>query len=569
MQPRWYQVEAVDAFFHFVAEAHKAGMERIAPLILLPTGTGKSPVLAITIKRLLTKWPRVRVLKLTHVKELVEQNADKLRKVWPNAPLGIISAGLKRCELGRPITYAGIASVYKMIDQLGHIDVLFVDEAHWVSTKEKTMYAKVILALWKRNPKMVLCGLTATGWRTKGGRLEQNENAFFTGVAYDGTTFEHWERYIADRHLVPLIARPTDVELKYENVQVSNTGDFNLKQLQEAVDDLETTRQAVNETIAKAAGRKSGLVYGVGIEHVMHIYQFFRERGERVTFVHSKISDDERDQRIAAFKRGEYRWLVNNGILTTGFDHPPLDVIAVMRPTKSSALHGQILGRGTRPWDGVDENDVPDEFFPGYKNDCLVLDFARNTRRLGTIDDLKVPGEDGAKKRAPKAGMAVCRLCPDCETYCPARANTCHKCGYEFPPPVVNIEGTAGEDAPMKAGRGLRREKEHEPNQTAYFDVDQVVYGRVAGRGGKPDYLGVTYHCGLRRFRENVFLEHPGDAMARAHRWWRERSDDPFVPATVAEAVERMGELRTPSRIYVWLNRKPNPEVLNHVFQDA
>jgi DNA repair protein RadD len=107
MQLRDYQQEAVYSVFrYFDAEKGNAGN----PLILLPTGTGKSLVIAGFLDLLYKWYPNQRVMMLTHVKELIAQNYDKLMKVWPEAPAGIYSAGLKRKEvLYHSITSASVA----------------------------------------------------------------------------------------------------------------------------------------------------------------------------------------------------------------------------------------------------------------------------------------------------------------------------------------------------------------------------------------------------------------------------------------------------------------------------
>jgi DNA repair protein RadD len=83
------------------------------PCIELPTGSGKSHIVAALCKEAIQTWPETRILMLTHVKELIEQNAEKMRDHWPNAPLGIYSAGMRRRDIGEPITFAGIQSVRK------------------------------------------------------------------------------------------------------------------------------------------------------------------------------------------------------------------------------------------------------------------------------------------------------------------------------------------------------------------------------------------------------------------------------------------------------------------------
>jgi DNA repair protein RadD len=100
------------------------------PCLVLPTGSGKSHIIAALCKRVLQEWPDSQILMLTHVKELIEQNVEKLRQHWPDVPVGIYSASIGKKQLGEPITFAGIQSVRKKAALLGHVDLVLVDECH-------------------------------------------------------------------------------------------------------------------------------------------------------------------------------------------------------------------------------------------------------------------------------------------------------------------------------------------------------------------------------------------------------------------------------------------------------
>lgn len=105
---RDYQQRAIDDLYKWFEEGNQGN-----PCLVLPTGSGKSHIVAALCKDALQNWPETQVLMLTHVKELIEQNAEKMRQHWPNAPMGIYSASMKSKELGQPITFAGIQSIHK------------------------------------------------------------------------------------------------------------------------------------------------------------------------------------------------------------------------------------------------------------------------------------------------------------------------------------------------------------------------------------------------------------------------------------------------------------------------
>jgi superfamily II DNA/RNA helicase len=219
---------------------------------------------------------------------------------------------------------------------------------------------------------------------------------------------------------------------------------------------------------------------------------------------------------------------------TTGFDFPGIDLIGMLRPTKSAVLWIQALGRGTRP--------SPD------KKNCLVLDFAGNTRRLGPINDPILPGKKGAKV----GGQAPYRVCPTCLSYCHASARICPDCGQEFPR-EAKLATTAYTDEVIAQSAP----------QIAPFKVDKVIYS-VHEKTGKPPSLQVSYYCGLRLFREWVCVEHDGYAGRKALEWWRARSNEK-MPDTVKEAAEAAEHLPVPKTIDVWVNTK-YPTVTNYAF---
>lgn len=130
---RDYQQRAIDMLYAWFEDGNAGN-----PCLVLPTGAGKSHIIAALVKDALQNWPETRVLMLTHQKELIEQNAEKLLQHWPNAPMGIYSASLGRRCLGEPITYAGIQSIARKVGDMGHVDIVIVDECFVAGTKIST-----------------------------------------------------------------------------------------------------------------------------------------------------------------------------------------------------------------------------------------------------------------------------------------------------------------------------------------------------------------------------------------------------------------------------------------------
>lgn len=148
------------------------------PCLVFPTGSGKSHIIAALCIQTLNHHAENRILMLTHVKELIEQNAEKLRSHLANAPLGIYSAGIGKKELGHPITFASIQSARKKAKELGHISLVIIDEAHLVSHKDEGGYRSLLNELEAINPNIRVIGLTATPYRLGHGLITDKPAIF-------------------------------------------------------------------------------------------------------------------------------------------------------------------------------------------------------------------------------------------------------------------------------------------------------------------------------------------------------------------------------------------------------
>lgn len=549
MKIRDYQEAAVDSIFHYFESGGQGN-----PLVAMPTGTGKSIVIGEFLQRVFKAYPGQRIIKLTHVKELIAQNYDKLRRIWPRAPAGIYSSGLKKWESQYPITFAGIASVVRSPELFGHIDLAIIDEAHLVSPKEGTMYQAFLGKLRQKNPLLKVIGLTATHYRLGQGLLTE-QDGLFTDIVFDMTGLEPFNWLITEGYLAPLIPRRTDSELDVSGVR-THAGEFVQKELQEAVDKADITYATLLETIQLGHDRKHWLIFAAGVNHAIHVRDMLNGLNIPTTCVHSRMADKERDRSIADYKAGKYRAMVNNGILTTGFDFPEMDLIVMLRPTQSPGLWVQMLGRGTRPVyaPGFDLDTREGRMaaqMAGPKRNCLVLDFAGNTRRLGPINDPIVPKRKGSRG----GGHAPIKTCEHCGCYNHTSARFCINCGAEFHYEVKITTGASTDELIAKA-----------MPHVSHFDVDRITYQRHR-KIGRPDSLRVTYYSGLRRFDEWICFEHEGYARRKAHDWWKERCQDGRpIPLTVSEVLTRAEGLRIPSTIRVWANKQP-PEILGYDYK--
>ncbi|EPW6423514.1 TPA: DEAD/DEAH box helicase [Vibrio parahaemolyticus] len=358
---RPYQADSVKAVIHYFRK------HSTPAVIVLPTGAGKSLVIAE-----LARLAKGRVLVLAHVKELVEQNHAKYEGYGLKG--AIFSAGLGRKETDQQVVFASVQSVVRNLDSFkNQFSLLVIDECHRVPDDKNSSYQKVITHLRELNPGIKVLGLTATpyrlgmGWiyqyHTRG-QVRTEESRFFRDCI-----FELPIRYLLDENfLTP--ARMMDAPvLSYDFSQLkpANTGRYKEVEMDMVIDKAKrATPQIVEQIIQYARERKGVMIFAATVRHAQEIHGLLPE-GETAIVI-GDTPTPERDAIIQAFKNREIKYLVNVSVLTTGFDAPHVDLIAILRPTESVSLYQQIVGRGLRLSEG--------------KNECLVLDYAGNSYDL-------------------------------------------------------------------------------------------------------------------------------------------------------------------------------------------
>ena len=426
---REYQQRTIDQLYAWF-EAGSTGN----PCLVLPTGSGKSHIIAALCKDALQSWPETRILMLTHVKELIAQNAEKMRQHWPNCPLGIYSAGLGRKDLGEPITFAGIQSVRTKAKQIGHVDLVIIDEAHLVSHKDEGGYRTLLADLKAINSNLRIIGLTASPYRLGHGYIT-DKPAIFDALIEPVSI----EELIHKGFLSTLRSKLTTTKLEVDGVH-KRGGEYIEAELQAAVDTTDKNARVVREIINLSTERKSWLIFCAGVAHANHIKDALTEQGIIAECVTGETPSAERDRMLKEFKAGRIQALTNANVLTTGFDAPSIDLIAMLRPTMSPGLYVQMAGRGLRIADG--------------KTDCLVLDFAGVVEQHGPITAVRPP-----PKKGDKVGEAPVKVCDHCQEICALSVRVCPACGEAFPEPVrpalklsnLDIMGVEGVDMEVSA----------------------------------------------------------------------------------------------------------------------
>ncbi len=352
---RPYQQEAVDSTLRHFRKG------RSPAVIVLPTGAGKSLVIAE-----LARIARGRVLVLAHVKELVEQNYQKYRSYDLTA--GIYSAGLQRKDSSEKVIFGGIQSVARASgDFFTDFSLLVIDECHRVSLEDAAQYSQVIAKLQSANPALCILGLTATPYRLDSGWIYQfNHNGFlrtdetrlFKKCIYDLTL----SRMIEEGYLTP----PVQIDAPVASYDFSSlklrpgAQSYSVSDIEDILKDQKRVTPIIVQNIVELArDRKGVLIFTSSIRHAREILTHLP--ADESSLVIGDTPSDERDRVIEQFKRRELRFLVNVSVLTTGFDAPHIDLIAILRPTESVSLYQQIVGRGLRLCEG--------------KHDCLILDY--------------------------------------------------------------------------------------------------------------------------------------------------------------------------------------------------
>jgi DNA repair protein RadD len=383
---RDYQRAAVDKTVDFFRK------RRDPAVVVLPTGAGKSLVIAE-----MARIARGRVLVLAHVKELVEQNHEKY--VSYELEAGIFSAGLNRKDSEEKVIFGSIQSVARAPDRFFEgFTLLVIDECHRVSLEADSQYSQVIQKLKTQNAGLCILGLTATPYRLgmgwifnegHNGVIRTAEDRFFKRCVFELPL----EYMIRNKFLTP----PVKVDIpvtSYDFSELTEKGKmYSASQIEELLKRQRRLTPLIIKNIidiTETYKREGVMIFSSTVKHAKEIMDCLPEGQARL--VVGDTESAERDLVLEDFKLKKFKYLVNVSVLTTGFDAPHVDVIAILRPTESVSLYQQIIGRGLR-------------LYPG-KQDCFVLDYT------GMGYDIYSP--EISEKKPTKESEPVVVPCPQC-----------------------------------------------------------------------------------------------------------------------------------------------------------
>lgn len=384
---RDYQQEAVNNAVKYFRKRRDPAM------IVLPTGAGKSLVIAE-----LARIANGRVLILAHVKELVEQNYEKYKCY--NLSAGIFSASLGKKDWDQKAIFGSVQSVARAPDDFfNNFSLLVIDECHRVAEEGDTQYQEVIRKLQERNPQLCILGLTATPFRlgigwiyeyAQSGEIKTDKKRFFKQCV-----FELPLAYMIKNKYLTV---PIKVDIPVTCYDFSELTEKGRMYTNAEVEEILKNQKRLTPLIIKNIiditerfNRKGVMIFSSSIKHAEEILSYLPEKESRIVLGDTDIN--ERNLIIDEFKKKKFKYLVNVSVLTTGFDAPHVDVIAIMRPTESNSLYQQIIGRGLRLSDD--------------KKDCFVLDYT------GMGHDIYAP--EISDKKPAKDTVPVRIVCPQCD----------------------------------------------------------------------------------------------------------------------------------------------------------
>jgi DNA repair protein RadD len=399
-QLRDYQQEAVSATLKHFRKTNESAV------IVLPTGSGKSLVIAE-----LARLAKRKILVLTHVKELVEQNHQKYEDLGLTA--GIYSAGLKQKITRHQVTFASIQSAARNLDDFNEpYSLIIIDECHRLNIHtdksigqmgdqdklSTNQYQQIIKKLMQVNPEVKLLGLTATPYRLGMGWIYRRHYRGFVR-SEQPRPFEHCIYELPLRYLIKrqYLTEPKLIDATIEHYDFSAlkgnvSGEYNGTEVNHFLSHYHRVTQGIIEHVVELAQlRKGVMIFAATVEHAKEVYSYLPSGSSAL--VTGATDGAERDLLIKKFKQKEIKFLVNVSVLTTGFDAPHVDLIAILRPTQSVSLYQQIIGRGLR----LSEN----------KKDCLVIDYTGN--------DFDLYQPEVGEKKPNSQSQPVQVACPSCE----------------------------------------------------------------------------------------------------------------------------------------------------------
>lgn len=391
---RAYQNGAIEN----IRSAFREGHKRV--LLQMPTGTGKTLTAAMMIAGSVARGNRA--LFVAHRIEIIDQTVTAFARLGI-LTLGVVRAGDRRSDPKQPIQVCSIQTLARR----GKLDagVVLIDEAHRSCAESYTKH------LFEAYPDAHFVGLSATPGRTDGKPL----GAWWTALI-KGTTYAE---AIAAGYLVEPLVYSLPLLADMSTVRTT-AGDYNAEDLEAAVNKSALIGDVVREWKAKAGDRRT-VVFAVSVAHSRAIVQQFVEAGVIAEHLDGTTPVDERRAILKRLEQGATRVVCNVGVLTEGWDCPPVKCLVLACPTKSVVKYLQMAGRVLRPWEGVQP---------------VILDHGGNVDRVVNGEPMGLPHVDREWSLTDKpklVGAAPSKACGTCFAMIPASCRSCPHCAEEQP----------------------------------------------------------------------------------------------------------------------------------------
>ncbi|MBT5230184.1 MAG: DEAD/DEAH box helicase [Methylococcales bacterium] len=468
---RDYQQRIIQQTLKYVRSTAEPGV------IELSVGGGKTLIISHLARHVVSKGGKV--VCLAHTKELVEGAFQTFTRYAPDIPCGIFSASLNKKEAQFPVTYCSEKSLLNALEQFQSIDLLVIDEAHRVNdSADASCYMQIIKHFMQHNPKLRVLGLTGTSYRMSTGSIVGKQRFFKKLIASVGVA------ELVQKGFLTQPVAPTDDLTSYDFSELTpNTGQYNTEELNKATSDHRLSKRIIKDVVTRTQNRNKVLVFASTLQHAKEIREYLPPNN--TGYLDGTLNKEARERVLKYFSDGTIKYLVNKDILTTGYDEPSIDAIAILRPTESKGLLVQMIGRVLR--------------LHSSKKDALVLDYAHNFYQHGSLEELfsyrgsqaqetssnsdndeeTLTCPDCGKFNNPMARRCTCgcffvyKICPQCSTQNDITSHHCRECDQELIDPNKRLS--------------LR------PNQSGEM-IDEVLRMDFSTHTKTITTLKITYH---------------------------------------------------------------------------
>lgn len=420
---RDYQNQAVDN----VRAALRRGSR--APLLVLPTGGGKTIVFCYIAERASLRGKRVLIL--VHRQELLRQTSEKLDMFGVDH--GLIAAG--HSMNAHPVQVASVQTLVRRLDRLPPPDLIVIDEAHHAVAGS---WAKILRAF----PNSQLLGVTATPMRHDGKGLGVQSGGFFDSLVEGPTVADLISQGYLSQPVV--YAPPSGVDLSGVKTR---GGDYERGETAHRMDKPTITGCAIDHYLRVCNGMPA-IAFCATVEHAAHVAEQFKDAGIPAESLDGTMTDAVRKHRIQALGKGQIKVLTSCEIISEGTDIPIVGAAILLRPTKSTGLFLQQVGRALRPFEG--------------KSHSVILDHVGNCYRHGLPDDVRewsLDGYRGAGSEKNKDNGPQIRQCERCYAVYSMGASCCPQCGHVNRKRKSELKQVEGELQQVTPGMIKKREK--------------------------------------------------------------------------------------------------------------